>query len=123
MWDRHGNIFATYRAHDHMDELDSAVSLAFNVGGDRIYAGYNRMIRSFDVSRPGLEYTNHETCKSRKSQGGQKGIISCLSFNPDNSGCYAAGSYANSVSIYVENSQGSALDLQNLECGKACLST
>lgn len=48
---------------------------------------------------------------------GQKGIISCLSFNPDYSGAYAAGSYANSIGVYVENTAEAALELYGLEFG------
>ena len=48
--------------------------------------GYNRMIRSFSTSEPGRVHTNLATSPSRKSPYGQKGIISCISFNPDYSG-------------------------------------
>ena len=38
-------VRCSYRGYDQMDELDSAISLCFNLTGDRIYAGSNRMIR------------------------------------------------------------------------------
>ncbi len=79
------------------------------------------MIRCFDVSNPGKNYTNFPTSKSKRDLLGQKGIISSIVFNPDRSGSYAAGSYSpSSVGIYVENAQGSVLDIPNLdsECGK-----
>jgi hypothetical protein len=61
------------------------------------------MIRWFDVANPGSGHTDIPTCKTRRDIFGQKGIISALSFNPDYSGAYAAGSFNNSVSIYVED--------------------
>ena len=38
-------VRCTYRGYNHVDELDSSISLCFNLTGDRIYAGSNRMIR------------------------------------------------------------------------------
>lgn len=57
------------------------------------------------------------TSKTRRSSEGQKGIISCIAFNPDYSGCFAAGSYANSVNIYLENTHASVLEICDLEFG------
>ena len=61
------------------------------------------------------------TCKSRKDTEGQRGIISCLKFNPDYSGAYAAGTYAHNITIYAENVQNSVLELEGLEFGVTCL--
>lgn len=104
IWDATtGTIRGTYRSHNHLDELDTANCLTFNLTGERIYSGSNRMIRCFDVANPGCGHTDIPTCKSRRDVMGQKGIISALSFNPDYSGAYAAGSFNNSVCIYVED--------------------
>ena len=76
-------ILGSYVGRNALDELDSAVSISFNLTGDKIYAGSKNMIRCFDVSSPGSNnYSNYPTSKTRKSLEGQKGIISCLSFNP-----------------------------------------
>lgn len=120
LWDASGSLRCTYKGHNHLDELDSPYSLAFNLTGDKIYAGSERMIRCFDVANP-TSYTSHPTCTSRKDKYGQKGLISCLEFNPDYSGCYAAGSYSNSVFVYVENTKGSALEVTNLSFGVTCV--
>lgn len=40
-----GIMLASYSGYDHLDELDPAISIAFNPSGSRIYAGSNRMIR------------------------------------------------------------------------------
>ena len=78
---------------------------------------WNVACRWFDVSYPGRTFTNIPTCPTRKSLLGQKGLISCLSFNPDLSGSYAAGSYDKSICVYVEDMQGAALELSALNFG------
>ena len=52
---------------------------------------------------------------------GQRGIISCLKFNPDYSGAYAAGSYARNVTIYAENMRESVLELDGIDFGVTCM--
>ena len=89
-------------AINHLDEVDSIVSLAFNPKGTRLFAGGNRMIRIFDLTRSGGQIESRATSKTKKSREGQRGIISCIAFNPDHSGIYAAGSYGRSVFIYSE---------------------
>lgn len=50
LWDasstsEEASIRCTYRGYDHNDELEAALSLCFNLAGDKLYAGSNRMIR------------------------------------------------------------------------------
>jgi WD40 repeat protein len=46
LWDvASSSVRCSYSGYDHVDELDSAVCLTFNASGDKLYAGYNRMIR------------------------------------------------------------------------------
>lgn len=110
-----------HRGYDHMDELNAANSVSFNLVGDKIYAGYNRMIRVFDTNEPGRVHQNIPTTPTRKSPYGQKGIISCLAFNPDYSGAYAAGSFAESIGVYVEGQSECVLELSNLGFGLTSL--
>ena len=54
LWDSAiGKIRCSYSCYNAMDELEAANSVTFNLTGDKIYAGSNRMIRSFDVNYPG----------------------------------------------------------------------
>ena len=54
LWDSVlGNIRCSYSCYNAMDELEAANCVSFNLSGDKIYAGSNRMIRSFDVACPG----------------------------------------------------------------------
>ena len=62
------------------------------------------MIRVFDITRPGRHCEERATSKTRKSKQGQRGIISCINFDPTNSGSYAAGSYSGSLYTYDESS-------------------
>jgi len=121
LWDvASGEIRCSYLGHNHLDELDSALSVTFNLDGNKIYAGSNRMIRCFDVEHPGKQCTDIPTSKTRRAKQGQKGLISDLSFNPDRSGCFAAGSYDMSVGIYVENERACAMELRGLDFGVTC---
>jgi len=94
-------IRCSYRTYDHLDEVAAALSVAFNLTGDKIYCGYNNYIRVFDVAIPGRE--SHQMNLAKKKEEGQKGLISCISFSPDYSGMYALGSYSNTVGVYTES--------------------
>jgi hypothetical protein len=82
---------------------------------------HSLFIRCFDVASPGKDCFEIATSPSKKSPVGQKGMISCLSFNPDYSGAFAAGSFAHSVGVYVENMPECALLLSSLEYGVSCV--
>ena len=57
LWDAcTGGLRCVYRAYDAADEITAAYSLAFNRQGSHIWAGYNKAIRIFDISRPGRDY-------------------------------------------------------------------
>lgn len=69
LWDAvSGQLRATYRAYDAVDEVTAAYSVAFNRDGTRLLGGYNKAIRIFDTSRPGRFYTEIVT-HSKKSHG------------------------------------------------------
>ncbi|ETV85896.1 hypothetical protein, variant 2 [Aphanomyces astaci] len=105
LWDAYtGALRASYRAYDHLDELTSAYSVAFNGTGDKIFCGFDRTIRFFDASQPSRDFTTRSLSKTKKTRHGQRGIISSIHFNPDHSKMYAAGSYSGSTCIYAEDS-------------------
>ena len=118
LWDTiTGKIRCKYTAFDHMDEIEAAQSISFNLAGDKIYSGANRVIRIFDAANPGRQETNVPTCKTRKDKFGQKGIISAISFCPDFSGLYAAGSFSQNVGLYAENTNKRQALVQPLGMG------
>ena len=103
LWDAYtGQCRASYSARNHLDELTAAHSLAFDPSGSKIYAGFDRAVRIFDVSRPGRQCELRPTCKTKRSRSGQRGIISCFAFAPDYWGLYAAGSFSGTTGMYDE---------------------
>ncbi|TDH72260.1 hypothetical protein CCR75_002502 [Bremia lactucae] len=114
LWDAYtGELRASYRAFDHMDELTSAQSLAFNTTGTKLFAGFDRMIRVFDLSQPSRDFKARPLSKTRRSRDGQRGLISTLHFNPDHSKIYAAGSYAGTTCVYTEDEGEEVLALRD----------
>ncbi|KAK9156095.1 hypothetical protein Sjap_003575 [Stephania japonica] len=130
LWDANSGQAAvalrcTYRAYDSMDEITAALSIAFNPTGSksfwlgsnheiigatiliriliiwRLFAGYNKSIRVFDLHRPGRDFEQYSTIQGNKE--GQSGIISALAFCPAHSGMLAAGSYSQTTAIYRED--------------------
>ena len=112
-----GGLRATYRAYDHYDEISSPISLCFSLDGARLYAGFPRMVRVFDTSRPGRPVASRALCKSRADRTGQRGVVSCISFNPDWSGLYAVGTYARNVWVYDDRSAAPVLSFENAHVG------
>jgi hypothetical protein len=120
LWDAGagGGVRASYGARNHLDELAAAYSLCFTPDGSRIYCGYDRCLRAFDLCRPGCraQVLERYTSPTRKSREGQRGLLAALAFNPDHSGILAAGSYGSSVCLYA---QADASLLLELDCGAA----
>ncbi|XP_020231455.1 telomerase Cajal body protein 1 isoform X1 [Cajanus cajan] len=102
LWDAtSGQLRCTYRAYDAMDEITAAFSIAFNPAGNKIFAGYNKCIRMFDLHRPGRDFELFSTVKDKKE--GLTGIISAMAFSPFHSGMLALGSYNQTTAIYRED--------------------
>ncbi|CAI0407235.1 unnamed protein product [Linum tenue] len=102
LWDAtSGTLRCTYRAYDSVDEITAAISVAFNPDGTKIFAGYNKCIRVFNVHRPGRDFKQHSTLKGNKE--GQTGIISAIAFSPSHTGMLATGSFSQTTAIYRED--------------------
>ncbi|XP_010277943.1 PREDICTED: telomerase Cajal body protein 1 isoform X5 [Nelumbo nucifera] len=102
LWDAtSGQLRCTYRAYDAMDEITAALSIAFNPTGTKLFAGYDRSIRVFDIHRPGRDFEQYSTLKGNKD--GQRGIISAIAFCPAHTGMFATGSYSQTTAIYSED--------------------
>ncbi|KAH8511963.1 hypothetical protein H0E87_009234 [Populus deltoides] len=103
LWDAtSGLLRCTYRAYDAVDEITAAISLAFNPAGTKIFAGYNKSIRIFDIHRPGRDFAQYSTTQGNKE--GQPGIISAVAFSSTHTGMLATGSYNQTNAIYREDS-------------------
>ncbi|KAL7130140.1 hypothetical protein ABFS83_13G113700 [Erythranthe nasuta] len=116
LWDSNsGQLRCTYRAYDAMDEITAAFSIGFNPNGNKIFAGYNKTIRVFDVHRPGRDFELYSTFSGKKE--GQSGIISSIAFSPTDSGMLAAGSYSQTTAIYREDNMEPLYVLHGQEGG------
>ncbi|PKI62794.1 hypothetical protein CRG98_016802 [Punica granatum] len=102
IWDSTtGQLRCTYRAYDAVDEITAAYSIAFNPSGTKIFAGYNKSVRVFDVHRPGRDFKQFSTLQ--KDKEGQTGIISAIAFCPSHTGLLATGSYSQTTAIFRED--------------------
>lgn len=100
LWDASsGQLRCTYRAYDAMDEITAALSVSFNTAGTKIFAGYNKVVRVFDVHRPGRDFEQYPFLKG---SDGPSGIVSSIAFSPTHSGMLAAGSYNHATTVYAE---------------------
>ncbi|KAJ3333641.1 Telomerase Cajal body protein 1, partial [Kappamyces sp. JEL0680] len=89
----------TYKtSHITTQEAATPLSLAFSLDASLIYAGFDSYVQVFDISGPLLDTIPLK--KTRKSKGGQSGLISCIAANPDYSGIMAMGSFKGSVGLY-----------------------
>ncbi|KAE8659735.1 Transducin/WD40 repeat-like superfamily protein isoform 2 [Hibiscus syriacus] len=102
LWDAtSGLLRCTYRAYDAVDEITAAISVSFNPAGTKLFAGYNKSVRVFDVHRPGRDFAQYSTLQGNKE--GQTGIISAIAFCPTHTGMLATGSYSQTTAIYRED--------------------
>ncbi|XP_041034930.1 telomerase Cajal body protein 1 [Carcharodon carcharias] len=97
IWDAfYGDLRATFRPYNHLDELTSAHSLCFTPDGAQLFCGFDKMVRVFETSRPGRECEKRPTLVKKQ---GQTGIISCIAFSPEHD-LYACASYSKTVGLY-----------------------
>lgn len=72
LWDAYtGGLRASYSPFNHLDEISCAYSCAFDLAGGKIFCGFDRAIRIFDVSRPGRQCEHRQTSATRKTRTGQ----------------------------------------------------
>ncbi|EGV93883.1 Telomerase Cajal body protein 1 [Cricetulus griseus] len=98
IWDAFtGELRASFRAYNHLDELTAAHSLCFSPDGSQLFCGFNRTVRVFSTSRPGRDCEVRATFAKKQ---GQSGIISCIAFSPSQP-LYACGSYGRTLGLYA----------------------
>ncbi|XP_075416983.1 telomerase Cajal body protein 1 [Tenrec ecaudatus] len=98
IWDAFtGELRASFRAYNHLDELTAAHSLCFSLDGSQLFCGFNRTVRVFCTTRPGRDCEVRPTFVKKQ---GQSGIISCIAFSPAQP-LYACGSYGRTLGLYA----------------------
>ncbi|KAG7498140.1 telomerase Cajal body protein 1 [Solea senegalensis] len=97
LWDAfYGEVRASFRPYNHLDELTAAHSLCFSPDGTQLYCGFDKTVRVFYTDRPGRDCEERPTVVKKQ---GQSGIISCFGFSPCQS-VYACGSYSRCAGLY-----------------------
>uniref|UniRef100_G1RF80 Telomerase Cajal body protein 1 n=1 Tax=Nomascus leucogenys TaxID=61853 RepID=G1RF80_NOMLE len=81
IWDAFtGELRASFRAYNHLDELTAAHSLCFSPDGTQLFCGFNRTVRVFSTARPGRDCEVRATfgkhlCLQGRRRG--KGTATC----------------------------------------------
>uniref|UniRef100_A0A671PM87 Telomerase Cajal body protein 1 n=1 Tax=Sinocyclocheilus anshuiensis TaxID=1608454 RepID=A0A671PM87_9TELE len=79
IWDAfYGDLRASFRPYNHLDELTAAHSLCFSPDGSQLYCGFDKIVRVFHTDRPGRDCEQRPTMVKKQ---GQTGIISCIAFS------------------------------------------
>ncbi|CAJ1968151.1 unnamed protein product [Cylindrotheca closterium] len=111
-----GQIRATYRPYNLLDELDSPAAFCFLKGGQHFVTGgfkRERALQIFDVARPGRDpLVSLQLGKTRKSSDGQKGLVSSLQYS-DYHNIIACGTYSPG-SIYLYDARAQSTPIQQI---------
>ncbi|ODN01564.1 Telomerase Cajal body protein 1 [Orchesella cincta] len=103
LWDAFsGRLRASYQPFNHLEQLISAYSLAFDPSGENIYCGFEKSVRIFNITRPGRQ------CIERSLKQGfpglsQFGKVACLAVNPAHKSIYAVGSFDKTIGLYCDD--------------------
>ncbi|KAL4098819.1 hypothetical protein QTP88_023347 [Uroleucon formosanum] len=93
-----GQLEATYRVYDHVDEVAHVNSLCFNWSGEEIYCGSYGKLNIFRTDRPGREFIEIPTKADL-----HRSIISTIAMNPVDRSIFAVGTYSKDIGIYGGN--------------------
>lgn len=93
-----GQLEATYRVYDHVDEVAHVNSLCFNWSGEEIYCGSYGKLNIFRTDRPGREFIEISTKTDL-----HRSIISTIAMNPVDRSIFAVGTYSKDIGIYGGN--------------------
>ncbi|XP_076234119.1 telomerase Cajal body protein 1 homolog isoform X2 [Calliopsis andreniformis] len=98
LWDAfNGELRATYRAYNQVDEVEASISAHFINSGTEIWAGFKNALRVFNVERPGRQIN---TIQLKKDFPNASGLISCIRENPIMPGLVAFGTYSKLIGLY-----------------------
>lgn len=106
--DRMTEPICTWTAKDHLDQVATALSATFSPDGRKIVTGGMNKLWIFDVNRPGgSAEVESSTIPKKKSNLGQRGLLSCINFRYDDTGVFLVGSFNGSIGVY---------DLRSVSC-------
>ncbi|KAL6261430.1 hypothetical protein P5V15_006523 [Pogonomyrmex californicus] len=100
LWDAFtGELRATYRAYNQVDEVEASISVQFVNSGREIWCGFKNVLRTFDTDRPGRQtsdiYFKHDFPN-------MTGLVSCIRENPIMPGLVAFGTYSKCIGLYKD---------------------
>ncbi|KAG5311415.1 WAP53 protein, partial [Pseudoatta argentina] len=100
LWDAFtGELRATYRAYNQVDEVEASISVQFVDSGREIWCGFKNAVRTFDTNHPGRQtsdiYFKHEFPN-------MTGLVSCIRENPIMPGLVAFGTYSKCIGLYKD---------------------
>ncbi len=73
LWDAFtGDLRCNYTAYDDADQVVAAKTLCFSPNGAKLYGGFERSIKGWDIATPGKEATKFRTSATRHSKGCQR---------------------------------------------------
>ncbi|XP_014204964.1 telomerase Cajal body protein 1 isoform X2 [Copidosoma floridanum] len=100
LWDAlTGQLRATYRAYNLVDEVEAAISVYFANFGGQIWSGFKNALRVFDTNQPGRQISN---IFLKKDFPNVSGLVSCIRENPEMPGLMAFGTYSKCIGLYKD---------------------
>jgi len=93
-----GQLEATYRVYDHVDEVAHVNSICFNWSGEEIYCGSYGKLNIFRTDRPGREFIEISTKANL-----HRSIISTIAMNAVDRSMFAIGTYSKDIGIFGGN--------------------
>lgn len=76
VWDAfYGEVRASFRPYNHLDELTAALSLCFTPDGSQLYCGFDKTVRVFHTERPGRDCEERPTTGRSGLWGSRGGVI------------------------------------------------
>ncbi|XP_076654344.1 telomerase Cajal body protein 1 homolog [Halictus rubicundus] len=98
LWDAfNGELRATYRAYNQVDEVEASISVQFVDSAKEVWAGFKNALRLFNMERPGRQIS---TIQFKKDFPNVSGLVSCIRENPIMPGLVAFGTYAKCIGLY-----------------------
>ncbi|KAG7210964.1 hypothetical protein KM043_016336 [Ampulex compressa] len=100
LWDAFtGELRATYRAYNQVDEVEASISTQFIESGKEVWCGFKNVLRMFDTERPGRQV---KTIQFKTDFPNMSGLVSCIRENPIMPGLVAFGTYSKYIGLYKD---------------------
>ncbi|KAK1129476.1 hypothetical protein K0M31_019202 [Melipona bicolor] len=100
LWDAfNGELRATYRAYNQVDEVEAALSIQFVDSAKKIWAGFKNALRIFNMEYPGRQT---DTLLFKRDFPNVRGLVSCIRENPIMPGLVGFGTYSKDIGLYKD---------------------